>query len=71
MLPRRVGADAHYSAEEVQAFADQACAIADALGLDRADREALLPGIFDKLCSRQVFYEQVQAQPSLGTLLGR
>jgi hypothetical protein len=71
MLPRRVGADAHYSAEEVEGFVSQALDIVDKLGLDRADRECLLPGIFDKLCSRQVFYEQVQAQPSLGALLGR
>lgn len=51
--------DFHHTTVQVEAAAREACDIADRIGLDEADRAALLPMILTLLASKQVFYEQV------------
>ncbi len=58
----------HHTPEQVKGYADEACKIADKLGLDDGDRAALLPVIFTQLSSKQIWYEQVSATGILNGL---
>jgi hypothetical protein len=57
--------DHHHTPQQVENAARAALEIADAIGLDDADRAALLPTMLTLLSSKQVFYEQAAPLPAM------
>lgn len=55
----------HYTREQVEQHVRDALEVAATCGLSDEERAALLPGILDKLASKQVITEQIELGPNM------
>lgn len=55
----------HYTREQIEQHVLDALEVADAVGLKGEERAALLPGILDKLSSKQIITEQIELGPNM------
>jgi hypothetical protein len=61
----------HYSREQVEQHVRDALEVAGACGLTDEERAVLLPGILDKLSSKQIITEQIELGPNMVVPTGR
>jgi hypothetical protein len=56
---------AHFTHEQIETHIRDALALAADCGLTDEERVALLPGIFEKLSSKQIMFEEIGHLPNM------